>query len=233
MTGNNPDPHCKIYLVVEADLDHTARYRLDTLLSRSTISCLLIKPGHDGKRHIQPANELINTCQDHDVAALILDDIEIAQTLGADGVHLSWHKELADSFSDARQTLGTTAIIGADTGKSRHLAMTLCENGADYVAFGIPPHVTDIKTAQTRRLELISWWAEIFEVPCVACQIESIPEAAQVAAAGADFAAVTLPNTMTDTEFNTWRSELSRALSSPRKQHSDISCHKDIPERHP
>jgi thiamine-phosphate pyrophosphorylase len=44
-----------------------------------------------------------------------------------------------------------------------------------------------------RRAELIEWWAPIFEVPCVAFDVESGEEAAELAAAGADFVAVALP----------------------------------------
>jgi hypothetical protein len=50
--------------------------------------------------------------------------------------------------------------------------------------------------ARQRREELISWWAPIFEVQCVAFDVEAAEEAQELAAAGADFIAVALPATL-------------------------------------
>jgi thiamine-phosphate pyrophosphorylase len=68
--------------------------------------------------------------------------------------------------------------------------MTLAEDGADYIAFGIPPHVEDRAAAAARQLELVAWWGEIFEIPCVAFDIDTCEEAIALAGAGADFVAV-------------------------------------------
>jgi thiamine-phosphate pyrophosphorylase len=89
--------------------------------------------------------------------------------------------------------LGSGAVIGIDAGLSRHDAMTLAEAGADYIAFGAPAHLQDRDKARARRDDLVDWWAAIFEVACVALDVESPPEARQLAAAGADFIGVTLP----------------------------------------
>ena len=72
--------------------------------------------------------------------------------------------------------------------------MTLGEAGADYVGFGIPAHVEDRETARGRRLELVEWWSEIFEIPCVALDVDALADAAALAAAGADFVALQLPD---------------------------------------
>jgi thiamine-phosphate pyrophosphorylase len=68
--------------------------------------------------------------------------------------------------------------------------MSLGEAGAEYVGFGIPPHVEDRAAAAERRLELVAWWSEIFEPPCVAFDVDTVEDAAALAAAGADFVAV-------------------------------------------
>ena len=70
--------------------------------------------------------------------------------------------------------------------------MTLAEAGADYMAFGAPAHLKDRDKAKVRRDELVAWWADIFQVPCVAFDAESAEEAQRLAAAGADFVALTL-----------------------------------------
>lgn len=59
--------------------------------------------------------------------------------------------------------------------------MVLAEQGADYVAFGGP-------AAQTA--ELVAWWAELIEVPCVAWDVSSLTQAREAARLGADFVAV-------------------------------------------
>src|SRR5262249_47269195 len=92
--------------------------------------------------------------------------------------------------AEARDILGTRFIVGVDVGRSRHDAMSIAEEGADYIGFGIPPHVEDRASAAERRAELIFWWSEIFEVPCVAFDVETVEEASVLAAGGADFIAM-------------------------------------------
>ncbi|MCZ6764402.1 MAG: thiamine phosphate synthase, partial [Alphaproteobacteria bacterium] len=62
--------------------------------------------------------------------------------------------------------------------------------GADYVAFGaFFPTVT--KEAKTRaEPEILRWWHELIEVPCVAIGGITVDNAKELTAAGADFIAV-------------------------------------------
>ena len=71
--------------------------------------------------------------------------------------------------------------------------MELGEAGADYIAFGIPPDVEDRAVAVERRIELIAWWNEVFELPSVAFDVADAEEARRLAEAGADFVSVTIP----------------------------------------
>jgi len=45
------------------------------------------------------------------------------------------------------------------------------------------------KRGEEERAGLIAWWAEIFVVPCVAWNVETLEEAANLAALGVDFVA--------------------------------------------
>ncbi|MEQ1715759.1 MAG: thiamine phosphate synthase, partial [Hyphomicrobium sp.] len=107
-------------------------------------------------------------------------------------VHLAWSKDQLARYSEAREILGARFIVGVDAGRSRDVAMSLGEDGADYIAFGIPPHVEDRETAFARQLELISWWSEIFEPPCVAFDVADDAAAFDLAAANADFVALAI-----------------------------------------
>ncbi len=127
------------------------------------------------------------------IATLISGDAALARVVKADGVHLPASKSVAGAYREAREILGTRFIAGVDVGRTRHDAMTLGEEGADYIGFGIPPHVEDRETARHRRRELIAWWSEIFEVPCIAFDVETPADAHDLASAGADFIAIRWP----------------------------------------
>jgi thiamine-phosphate pyrophosphorylase len=143
--------------------------------------------------------------QDDDVAVLLRNDTGMARLCKADGLHLDWSKSIVQDFHQARETLGNDMMIGADAGKSRHDAMQLGEAGADYVAFGVPAFVRDRDTARDRQRQLLSWWADIFEVPSVATNIDQASEAAKLAATGADFLAITMPPLSATAEpLQTW-----------------------------
>jgi thiamine-phosphate pyrophosphorylase len=163
--------------------------RLASVLDAADAATLLITVGASALTATS-ARPLVELAQRKDIAALIEGDAQLARTLRADGVHLPWSKDIAAQYAEAREVLGTRYIVGADAGRSRHDAMSIAEAGADYIAFGIPPHVEDRETAGERRRELISWWSEIFEVPCVAFDVETAEEAKVLAAAGADFIAM-------------------------------------------
>jgi thiamine-phosphate pyrophosphorylase len=72
----------------------------------------------------------------------------------------------------------------------------LAELGADYVAFGSTPASSGREREE--RAGLIAWWSEIFVVPSVAWNVESQDEAAELAALGADFVALSPAIWLTD-----------------------------------
>jgi thiamine-phosphate pyrophosphorylase len=179
------DNRCGICLVVEAAAG--AAERSSAALATANVACLLIEPAVGAPLDGPSARPLIRLAQTNDVAAIIAADARIARTLRADGVHLPPSREPTKAFAAARDFLGQGFIIGAHAGKSRHDAMLLGEAGADYVGFGVPGGVSDAEGARARRLDLVSWWAEIFEVPCVAFDVAAPEEATRLARAGADF----------------------------------------------
>lgn len=180
---------CSLMLVVEAG--DSAPQQLEAALAAGKISSVCFLPAAERSYDVQTLRPLIYAAQKAGAAALIADDARLARTLKADGVHLSARQAKTD-YAEARSVVGNGCIVGADAGRSRDLAMQLGEDGADYIAFSAPDFVADQQAARERRLDLIKWWAEIFEVPCVAFDVDSATDAALLAAAGADFVALRL-----------------------------------------
>jgi thiamine-phosphate pyrophosphorylase len=186
-----PPTDCGLYVVVEAG--EGAGARLSAALTAVEPAAVLIAPTAGERLNAQAAEPLLEQARQAGITALILDEVELARALHADGIHLAARDDPQTAYRAARDALGKDGVVGADAGISRHAAMLMAEAGADYVGFGAPAHLKDRDKARTRRDELVAWWAPIFEVPSVAFDVETAGEAARLAAAGADFIAVTLP----------------------------------------
>jgi thiamine-phosphate pyrophosphorylase len=103
---------------------------------------------------------------------------------GADGAHLSG----AAKFAAALALLKPDRIAGAGGLRSRHDAMLAGEAGADYVMFGEPDR-HGRRAGFEEIQERLIWWAELFEIPCVA-YAASKEEVAPLSRTGADFIAL-------------------------------------------
>ncbi|MEL6299819.1 MAG: thiamine phosphate synthase [Pseudomonadota bacterium] len=147
------------------------------------------------------AAQLIAVLQDAGAAALIEDDARAALELGADGVHVArGDLDAPDTlarFAAARDVLGADRIAGAESGATRHAAMELGEAGADYVGFALPNEAGDAMDAWRAQ---VRWWADVFEVPCVALGCRSEDHVCAAVAAGADFVELVWPERSSETE---------------------------------
>ena len=83
-------------------------------------------------RHEQ-AHAIKTLCENYNVCFLVNDDVTTARDVGAHGVHLG-QDDL--SLTQARDTLGESAIIGVSCYNQLDLALLAEQQGADYVAFG-------------------------------------------------------------------------------------------------
>ena len=174
-----------LYLVT--DDSTAAAERLAAVLSAHAVPSLLIEPSGAEPLAASAVGPLVEIAQQHGTAALVSEDVELARQVGADGVHLAAGGDLEERYAQARARLGDQAIVGCSVGKSRHSAMLLGEKGADYIGFGAPRELRDQAGAIKRRLELVSWWAQLFEIPCVAFDVAGPRDAEDLVAAGADF----------------------------------------------
>ena len=182
-------PRCRLYLITPPALDPAAFAPvLAEALAGGDVACVQLRlKGVADEAVIAAGRALMPIVQAAGAAFIVNDRPDLARALGADGVHVGQDDA---SYAEARKLLGPDAIVGVTCHDSRHLAMEAAEAGADYVAFGAiyPTATKEAKTSAP--LDLIGWWAELFETPCVAIGGITVENAAPVIAAGADFLAV-------------------------------------------
>ena len=166
---------------------------LDKTLAAGDVACLQLRLKQADETPVadnlilQAAEKLLPIAHKYDVGLLINDRADLALTAGADGVHVG---QADTPYAEARQILGQDAIIGVTCHDSRHLAMVAGEEGADYVAFGaFFPTSTKTPSAQAGH-DLLTWWQETTELPCVAIGGITTENASTLIKAGADFIAV-------------------------------------------
>src|SRR5262245_50519874 len=205
-----PPSACGLYAVLQAG--PAAGERLAAALATAELAAVLVAPAAGQSLSAQEAEPLLEQSRRSGAAALILEDVQLARAVGADGVHLRAPDDPQAAYRAAREALGKGGVVGVDAGVSRHAAMILAEAGADYVGFGAPLHLKDRDKARTRREDMIAWWAPIFQVPCVAFDVETREEAARLASHGADFIAVTLAAELTASAAGALVGEIGRAV---------------------
>lgn len=182
-------PSCRLYLISPPVLEPaTFVAQVEEALAGGEVAAFQLRlKGASDEAVLRAAERLIGPLQAAGCAFLLNDRPDLAQRCGADGVHVGQQDA---SYAEARRLLGPEGIVGVTCHDSRHLAMEAGEAGADYVAFGafFP---TATKQAPTRAdPELLAWWQETMEVPCVAIGGITVENAAVLIDAGADFLAV-------------------------------------------
>ena len=182
------DMPCQLYLISPLDVGGSFREQLRKALAAGPVAAFQFRvkdvdPG-EAARLAEPLQAI---CDEFDVAFIVNDDVALAKRLGADGVHLGQGDE---SLENARAALGKDVQIGITCHDSRHLAMEAGEGGANYVAFGAFFPTETKETRHKPELDLVQWWAEMMELPCVAIGGITPDNCQPLIDAGADFLAV-------------------------------------------
>ena len=181
-------PGCRLYLVTPP-AQEPARFaeELARALDAGDVACVQLRLKEADDDAIRRAVDALRpVAQARDVAFLLNDRADLAVQTGCDGAHLG--QEDGDQAA-ARELLGD-GILGITCHASRHLAMQAGETGADYVAFGAFFPTATKETVHRAEPELLSWWAEVMEVPSVAIGGIDATNCAPLVRAGADFLAV-------------------------------------------
>jgi thiamine-phosphate pyrophosphorylase len=156
----------------------------DAMSGADVAAVLLRLPDVDERSLINLVKKVAPTVQNCDAALLLAGRDDIVARSGADGAHLG----NVDALKDAIARLKPKNIAGVGGLRTRHDAMTAGEAGADYVMFGEPDEAGN-RASFDAIIDRVGWWAEVFEVPCVAYAAR-LEEIDALAAAGADFVAI-------------------------------------------
>jgi thiamine-phosphate pyrophosphorylase len=176
----------RLYLVTPEVEDAAALARaLEPALAATDIAAVLLRLAPGGESELIRRVKVLAPVVQRTGAALILDDHpDIVARAGADGAHLTG----IDALNDAIESLKPERIAGAGGMYTRHDSMLAAEAGADYVLFG-EPEANGQRPSFAAIEDRVAWWAEVFQLPCVAFAAD-LDEVGPLAAAGADFVAV-------------------------------------------
>jgi len=158
---------------------------LAAALGAADVAAVLLRlAATDDRTLINRVKALAPIVQDKGAALLLDGHPDLGARAGADGAHLTG----IAAFQEARALLKPARIAGCGALETRHDAMLAAEADADYVMFG-EPDAQGRKPSFDAVLDRVTWWAEVFEIPCVGFAA-TVAEAEALAAAGADFVAV-------------------------------------------
>jgi thiamine-phosphate pyrophosphorylase len=123
-----------LYLLTPETADTVALLRLvAAAIAGGTVLVQYRDKSGDSIRRAAQAARLCTLCRAQGVPLIVNDDVALAQSVGAAGVHLG--EQDADPGA-ARALLGAGAIIGASCYDSLERAAAMSAAGADYLAFG-------------------------------------------------------------------------------------------------
>lgn len=182
--ARRPTPRLYLFTPQVADPAGVQDALAEALGAADVAAVLLQLAPADERTQINRVKALAPMVQDKGTALLVDGLPEIAARGGADGAHVSG----VEALEAALAALKPERIVGCGGLATRHDAMVAAESGTDYVMFG-EPDGGDHRPSPDAVVERVSWWAEVFEVPCIGFA-GSADEVAPLAAAGAEFVAL-------------------------------------------
>ena len=136
---------------------------------------------------VAQAEALMHQCQKYDVPLIINDDVALAASMAASGVHIGSHDM---PCQEACQSLLPGMLIGVSCYDRLDRAIEAQQAGADYVAFGSFSPSAIKPNAVRPSLDFLRAARQKIHVPIVAIGGITLDNAASLIAAGADAVAV-------------------------------------------
>jgi thiamine-phosphate pyrophosphorylase len=184
------EARCRLVLIAPeiAEPDEAARIMADALKGGDVASVIIPQYGLDDTAFQKLAEKLVPVIQQAGAAALISGDSRTAGRAKADGLHIAGGVE---QLGEAIEKFTPKLIVGGGNAQERHRALEIGELGPDYIFFGKLDG--DIKPeAHPKNLALGEWWASLIEIPCIVMGGTDPASVLEIAATGAEFAALRL-----------------------------------------
>jgi len=183
-------PACRLYLITPNVIDDVPAFALSlqAAFAAGDVGALQVRLKDASETQIEAvARAVAPLCRRHGVSLILNDRPDLATKFDCDGVHIG---QSDGSVAEARRAVGTGRIVGVTCHDSRHLGMDAAEAGADYVAFGAFFDTDTKVTTHRPEPEILEIWQETMLIPCVAIGGITPENCGPLAAAGADFLAV-------------------------------------------
>jgi thiamine-phosphate pyrophosphorylase len=160
----------QVFLIAPANAEPaTFAARLQAMLAAHETPVLLVpRAGRSDGDYRALLKAVLPIAQPAGCAVLLDDDVELAKSVGADGV------QVTGPMSDVKAAIAALKpdlIVGAGPITSVDDAMTAGEYGVDYVFFGPISGTIDDDTR-----DMALWWAEAMQVPSVLSDPEATPD---------------------------------------------------------
>jgi thiamine-phosphate pyrophosphorylase len=158
---------------------------LEACCREGDVAAVILNLATDDEVMALSAIRIVSTHLQNTGAVLLLANMPaLVEATSADGAYFS---DL-DRLQTTRTNLAAGRLSGVGGLASRHDTMVAAESGADFVVFG-EPDANGKRPGFSAIVERVSWWSEIFQLPCVAFA-GSIDEVPQLVGARADFVAL-------------------------------------------
>jgi thiamine-phosphate pyrophosphorylase len=180
---------CRLYLITPPSLQPDSfRDLLAAALDAGDVAAVQLRLKDVDDDTIRRAIDVLRpVVQSRQVAFLLNDRPDLAVATGCDGVHVG---QTDTQAREARRILGPKLTLGVTCHASRDLAMAAGEDSADYVAFGAFYESGTKEVVHLADPEILTWWSELMEPPCVAIGGITAANCGPLVEAGADFLAV-------------------------------------------
>lgn len=176
-----------LYVITDGSMGDTLFHKVEQALRGGASIVQYRDKTLDALRRQQEVQVLKALCREHNAIFIINDDVALAKTVQADGIHVG--KDDA-ALASAREQLGNSAIIGVSCYNRLELALQAVQQGAGYIAFGsffpspTKPH------APRATLELLREARQQFDVPICCIGGITLENAPDLLTRGADMLAV-------------------------------------------
>ena len=122
-----------LYVITDAGSEHHVTSQAERAIAGGATIVQYRDKDSSRRKRIEEASALQRICTAAGVPLLINDDIQLAATVGAAGVHVGRDDA---SLREARELLGSKAISGVSCYSDIEHARAMEQGGASYVAFG-------------------------------------------------------------------------------------------------